>query len=197
MNQEQVRGQVDGLFSTPLWQFHYPAHEQIQADMLAEVNRMLLDPLSRSDRPRSNVGGWRSRDLPLRDAPWCELFEFIVGAVSAVINPDTKFRVQAWVNLHEADGYNVPHVHSRCIISGAYYLCVPKGSGGIILEDPRPQAVFHDLKSVCRLELEEYRVTVPVEEGLLLLFPSWLSHATEPNRAEGSRVSIPINVLPG
>lgn len=192
----EMEGRVDALFSTPLWRIRCPVHERIKPPLIAEIERMRLDPRQKSDEQRSNIGGWRSADLPLDHSPWREFAEFVHGCVMGILNQDVPFVLQAWVNLHDRNGYNRSHVHPGCLLSGVYYLRAPEGSGAIILEDPRPQAAFQALHDVCRLSLEESKAVVPAREGMLLLFPSWLSHSTEPNGAESSRISIPVNVMP-
>ena len=195
MNQPERTESLHGIFSTPLWVFRHFLDEENHPKMIAEIDRLRSIPDSRSDSSRSNVNGWRSKDLQLTDEPWRELFKSVSSALSRIIRPSIKVKIQAWVNVHDHNGYNKPHIHSGCIISGIYYLSVPEGSGSLVVEDPRPQAVFHNLNGLCFSDFEEYRATIPPEEGMLIFFPSWLSHCTEPSRAESPRISIPINVV--
>ena len=38
-------------------------------------------------------------------------------------------------------------------------------------------------------------VVVRVEEGALLVFPSWLVHSVDPNRSDRARISASFNVM--
>ena len=40
------------------------------------------------------------------------------------------------------------------------------------------------------------RYQVQVEEGDIVLFPSWLEHFTEPSTFSGKRITISLNVMP-
>ena len=77
-------------------------------------------------------------------------------------SPDDLF---VWATVHQACIGHLPHVHESSQASGVYYVSAPPGSGALVLEDPRgPRPPFTN------------RVINRPREGLLIIFPPWLSH---------------------
>ena len=69
------------------------------------------------------------------------------------------------------------HRHRTSIISGAYYPKCPITSAGLTFKNPL------DPYKMCELgeketEFNAIKTTLPVQEGYLFLFPSWLEHGT-------------------
>jgi uncharacterized protein (TIGR02466 family) len=100
-----------------------------------------------------------------------------------------------WVNVAAPGGAVRMHNHPNNFLSGVYYLQVQEGADTINFHDPRPQA------AVVRppvTELTAYntdQVVVRVEEGALLIFPSWLVHSVDPNRSDRVRISASFNAM--
>ena len=87
-----------------------------------------------------------------------------------------------WSNVHEPGSKHHPHQHPNSFLSGVYYPYIPecKDPGNIIFIDPRhaKNMVHADfVKSSC---ISNRQIWVTPKTGLLLLFPSWLEHGTEP-----------------
>jgi uncharacterized protein (TIGR02466 family) len=87
------------------------------------------------------------------------------------------------------------HVHYGTDFVGIYYLRVPlqidgrdDGAGFLILRDPRP--AMH----VTRLDHQKTLEAIRPDEGMLLLFPGYLSHAVRPFWGSGERISINFNI---
>jgi uncharacterized protein (TIGR02466 family) len=100
-----------------------------------------------------------------------------------------------WVNVAAPGGAVRMHNHPNNFLSGVYYVQVQEGADSINFHDPRPQT------AVVRppvTELTAYnadQVVVRVEEGDLLVFPSWLSHSVDPNRSDRVRISASFNAM--
>ena len=84
---------------------------------------------------------------------------------------------------------DTPHNHLPYHFSAVYYPKVPKlvsPEGNLILFDPR-----ENFGGGAPAQL-------PPEEGMMVLFPSWLKHSVVPlNRTEGERISISLNAIIG
>jgi len=102
-----------------------------------------------------------------------------------------------WYTIYDK-GKNVEeHFHPNSIISGVYYLKCPKDCGDIIFLDNT-----YNYKNYCvnisQLKTftypREHRVTP--EEGMILLFPSWLSHKTDFNKSDEDRIMFAFNLVP-
>ena len=48
-----------------------------------------------------------------------------------------------WANINPSYSYNKTHTHPNSMWSGVYYIKVPKNSGKLFLEDPRPGPNTH------------------------------------------------------
>lgn len=89
----------------------------------------------------------------------------------------------SWCNHYTKEGNIKPHRHELSVVSGAYYPFID-GYGGQLLFD-NPGNVFK-INEVSQ-EFNEYNrqnFGVDVYPGLLVLFPSWLTHYSENNQAE-------------
>ena len=92
-----------------------------------------------------------------------------------------------WVNLLKSGGHHSGHIHPHSIISGTFYVEVPRGSGAIRFEDPRLPLMM------AAPPRPETFVTVEPRPGLLLLWESWLRHEVLPGSGRGERLSISFN----
>jgi len=97
--------------------------------------------------------------------------------------------LEGWFLDYGIGGYQTPHTHPGSVWSGVYYLSVETKNvppAKLRLYDPR---VRNFLKSS-----HDNIVKVTPSSGLLVVFPSWLEHDTQINKAENSRISIAFNV---
>ena len=109
--------------------------------------------------------------------------------------PD-RVRITAWGVILDEGAYQVPHIHPSAWLSGVYYVALPlalgaddDGTAGWI-EFGRPYWDF-------RIRAEPETRLIEPEEGLMLLFPSYMFHRTLPFDGSGERISIAFDVLRG
>jgi hypothetical protein len=105
--------------------------------------------------------------------------------------------VCSWVSVHSKGSMHERHSHVASTISGVFYCRVPPGSGAIRFHDPRGQ---HKIMESTMAPLPKYgdaadvllgpaggvppfrgSYAVPVSEGMMVLFPSWLLHQVRPH----------------
>ncbi len=91
-----------------------------------------------------------------------------------------------WVNLMPEGCYHAFHHHPRSVVSGSYYVDVPKGSAPLRIEDPRA-TLF--MASPARKIQEDF---FP-KSGEIILFESWLKHEVPPGTSKGVRISVSFN----
>ncbi len=99
----------------------------------------------------------------------------------------------------KGEGNQQPHVHIDGYLSGCYYVTIPQeiasddnGRDGVILggfEAGRPPEEL-GLKAAFPSR------TIKPKEGMMVLFPAYLYHATVPFRSSERRISIAFDVLP-
>ena len=107
-----------------------------------------------------------------------------------------NIRITAWGVILDEGAYQVPHIHPSAWLSGVYYVALPPalgtgddGTAGWI-EFGRPYWDF-------QIRAEPETRLIEPEEGLMLLFPSYMFHRTLPFSGAGERISIAFDVLRG
>ena len=177
----------------------------------------LLDALSRSVRVLANeddagrrwsrdhrYAGYTSyaslNDLPRRDPAFADLAKALNRhaakfAQECAFELPRKPRLDSlWVNLLKSGGHHSGHIHPHILISGTFYVEVPKGAGAIRFEDPRlPLMMSAPPRSKDAPEELTSFVSVEPRRGLLLMWESWLRHEVLPGTGRGERLSISFN----
>jgi uncharacterized protein (TIGR02466 family) len=100
-----------------------------------------------------------------------------------------------WVNVLRPGGRHPSHIHPQSVLSGTYYVAVPRASAAIRFEDPRLGMMMAAPAplSGCRLERQRFVNLIP-KVGDLLLWESWLRHEVPVHRARGVRISVSFNL---
>lgn len=102
-----------------------------------------------------------------------------------------------WSNVQNNGSSHPMHQHPNSFISGVFYLQVPEDfeKGKIVFDDPRisKNMQYADFKkNSC---ISNRCIWIEPKEDILLLFPSWLVHGTQPFLTKGNnkRISISFN----
>lgn len=99
-----------------------------------------------------------------------------------------------WVNVMPQGTTHSFHHHPLSVVSGTFYVKVPKGSSGIQFEDPRHSLMMatppRNSKAPTTL-LPHF--TVNPKQGDLVLFESWMKHQVPPQPVQDERVSVSFN----
>ena len=117
---------------------------------------------------------------------------------------EIKWQINAWANINRKGHSNEFHVHPGCFWSGVYYVddggCSKDKSlaGEFVIMDPRGAAPSMYAPAFCfrgpggnTLGATEL---VSPKNGIIMIFPAWLSHAVRPYHGEGERISISFNL---
>lgn len=155
----------------------------------------------------SNIGGWQSKHAEVyetnSDNHVSKLFEVVMerfGDYTSTLTPINdvliNFKMVYWYNVNYYNDYNAPHAHiaqtndteehEKNILSGCYYLKKPENSGNIVFCSQKQY-----LKGIFEDPLD---TIIEVNEGEIILFPSDKMHYVEPNKSNGSRVSLAFNI---
>ena len=106
-----------------------------------------------------------------------------------------------WANINYPGSYNKQHLHPNSQWSGVYYVKVPKNSGSLFVEDPRPGPNHLLPRRVEGIPRALWRVIIyPAIEGQMIMFPAWVPHGVEINESKekgekGWRVSVAFNFI--
>ena len=192
------------LFVTKLYEAELTHHPLLNA--LAHSIRALAegDEAGRRWSRQHGYAGYTSyaslNDLPRRDPAFGDLAKLLTRhaaefAKECAFDLARKPKLDSlWVNLLKAGGHHSGHIHPHSIVSGTFYVEVPKGSGSIRFEDPRLGLMMAaPARSADAPEDIRSFVTVEPRTGLLLLWESWLRHEVLPGRGRGERLSISFN----
>lgn len=189
----------------------------VEVGNAAALNKHLLDAIyAERDKDqdgiaRSNfkeLGGWHSQNYLHRDPAYAELVGHINGATAKMSSELGYSKKQVmtigtmWSIINPPGSANRAHVHPGCTWSGVYYIQAPKDAGQIEFIDPRTahlmnQPIYEANKRRPRDCWTKVRF-VPTA-GKMLIFPSWLYHAVDPNlsKEEGdaaNRIIISFNI---
>lgn len=193
---------VEPVFATPVIVRHLPDAERINGALEPAI---LAQKAKHPGIRRSNVGGWHSETDFFR---WGgEASHELARAVILLADANTTdlraasegrrgWTLEAWANVNEAGASNAPHNHGGCYWSAVYYVRVNEGEGGeLVLHDPRlPALDMHAPHLRFRHGGAEQMVKTKPRAGMLILFPSWLTHSVAPWEGPGLRISVAINL---
>ena len=99
-----------------------------------------------------------------------------------------------WVNVMTRQVVHGLHLHPLASISGTYYVRTPRGCSGLKFEDPRLDRYMAAPPRRTRARRDnQVWVTVPAEQGRVVLFESWLRHEVAPNPTDAERISVSFN----
>ena len=120
--------------------------------------------------------------------------------VKEILNPKQEldfYITQSWLNVVKPGGSIKLHYHANSIISGAFYVSTEEDDK-IHFLNPNTQQT----KPMILIEPNEgnpfnaNKWSFPVENNVLVLFPSWLEHSVEPNKkATRNRISFSFNTF--
>lgn len=200
------------LFTTPVMAESWRGASQFNADL----HRVILAHEAKSKGvQKSNLQGWQSEIDMLN---WggeaakrlsdhvVQRCEELTTDIAASGQRRFRWSPEMWANVSRLGASNMAHCHPGAFWSAVYY--VDDGYGGspdkalggqLLLIDPRfPMLRMRTPDLRYRASEDDYdnqEVWMRPQTGLLIMFPSWLSHAVMPYLANGARISIAINVV--
>jgi uncharacterized protein (TIGR02466 family) len=186
------------IFSTPVWNSYlpdFPTYRQEFLDCVKEFRK------NNEGISKSNINGYQSPMFLTREPALQPLFEYVcqIGLKAIfdlqLVDCDV-YLTAAWVNFNESrNHYNAEHIHQDTF-SGVFYLQIPEKSGKLSLTNPGLNplwqgAMLTDKKNKFNAD----RIRIDPEEGQIFVWPSYLSHAVEPNEHDETRISISFNII--
>ena len=154
-------------------------------DLFAEKGRLI---------ERSNMAGLQYDNYLNADLSDAILRTFPRVEGKIVKNPF----VYMWVNRNPKGARNSRHTHitytRNLLLSGVYYVKVPKDSGRIRFYDPRNISIMNPPDYEYYHDSQLYNFIEP-QEDMILFFPSWFEHDVEENKSNDERISIGFNIF--
>lgn len=103
--------------------------------------------------------------------------------------PRTSFRISGWAVCLESNGYQLRHTHPEARVSGVLYISLPTDMN---LNDAKQGALYFSDRPGMSNQKCHY---VTPQEGLLVMFPSYIPHETVPFTSEQKRICIAFNLI--
>ena len=191
------------LFTTPTIEHVWSDADQLNDDLRAVILRKEHESPGEN---RSNVGGWHS--VGNFDQWGGEPGQELIRRIGELVNTATgryyelyggkepiRWRITTWANVSRRGDYNRGHVHPGCTWSGVYYVDAgdaqanDKDSGLLVLVHPVGAATMTFFPGLT----PDYHAFKPIS-GLMVAFPSYLSHEVQPYRGDRPRISIAFNI---
>jgi uncharacterized protein (TIGR02466 family) len=153
----------------------------------------------------SNVGGYQSKqlDLQLIETYYPELkkmldqFKFDINKL--IKKDDYLTLTNVWININKSGNYNNLHVHPNSIISGSFYVSIPKK-----IKDGEAQIEFTRSREFSDFSMENHLSNMDdifkwqsmwyrPKNSDLVLFPSYILHRVAAHFSDEDRISIAFN----
>ena len=190
------------LFPTAIWMVEFNDYEAI--------NRGILDEMARVDWEAEHARSGRAAEVRDRYQEDVFITPELVPSVSAVLSAfvycceriaeesewdlrNNEIRVSdLWAHVTPPGRNTQSHHHLPDHLSCAYYVRTPDDCGNLRLLDDRKYRIGEPISATPNA-LTGHWMDIPAKEGLMVIFPSWVSHQVGENRAGEARVSISMN----
>ena len=110
----------------------------------------------------------------------------LIGNISEI--PSSELQ-DSWITKTKKGNYAHVHTHGLTDIAGVYYISTNGKDGDLSFENLNNllsgNYIYHVIGQ---------KVSAPLENGLLLLWPGNLSHSTEVNTTDNERLSLSFNI---
>ena len=184
----------------------YADAADFEAALVEEIKRnptLKADPVGKATKNGFQTGGLPQageRAIPA-------LLDAIRGAVDAieiqlaessreafVEKRPARARLRAWAVVVPGEGRQVAHIHPDGWLSGVYYVRAPE----VIRGEARAGCLVLGSLEVAGKGVEPPWGTrdIKPEPGRMVVFPSYIPHATLPTNAPGERICISFDVIP-
>lgn len=149
------------------------------------------------DYNKYGVTSYYSKNL-LNDEKWFPVIGFIhdfsAAMISTVYDGKDSVILNMWTTIYPQGAFVPSHIHDNSLLSGVFYAKAKPNCGNLIFEDPAHIAKNMSSRGANVFPTLPTRHTQEVEDGMMVLFPSWLPHQTQPNKSGEDRIIISFNV---
>ncbi len=187
-----------GILHTDLWWSQIPEFSSLNHSLLAEIRDYQNSNPQRD--PLANPGCWRgSTDF----SSWPTILENAIGMLKSIHQhyihtgapcanimnySSDRFESDFWANINKPGSVNAIHSHSDWHWSGVYYV-QGKDTGDIAFYSNQ----YLNQQTRQGLPFGQ-SFTISPEDGMLLIFPSYLYHEVLKNESDKERVNIAFNI---
>ena len=124
----------------------------------------------------------------------------LYDANSLNIVSDIRYKIlSSWVNKHPPKHSAHRHAHPNSMFTGVLYIDIPDNSGTFTFEIPMSSATWVTGTIQPRVNshniFNSKRWSLPVKNGVCILFPSHVEHYVSENKSNYDRYTIAFNVM--
>ena len=172
---------LDNLFATPVWTEVFDDHEILNTKLLEEG---LISSRGRNyfDIPTPGIQDLKNRVT--------SRFESIIKESDFA---GKNLVLKSRQNIVEPFMSDTPHYHHGVLV-GVYYVSTPEKCGDMLIHDPRGSIYWENLNFIPDDPFKTKRTRtyhrIYPKSGLLVIFPSFLTHSVETNLSNEKRISI-------
>ena len=194
---QTIKFGINGIFSTPVY-----GSANIKKITKAELD-FVEEQKSRVTTNKSNLTTVQSINTHvLEDSAFKDLKNVIdqhlntyLKQVVCPAEEDIKIYItQSWLNYTNIDQFHLVHNHPNSFLSGVFYLKADKEIDGIHFTKP----AVHGILNIPPKKINIYNSTdwgFKIDEGALIIFPSWLHHYVESKKDNKERISLSFNTF--
>ena len=195
------KNEIIKIFADPIFKYKLDNFENVNKDLEKYIYNLYAE--DNKGIKRSNQGGWHSQSFQLgikdtiQNKFAIKIQEYILNCFQNMgwKTKDKNIRIkEMWAIINKKENFNVIHTHPNCYLSSAYYVKASKNCGGFIAENPNIAKRYAYPQIANRNELNVEAARIEIEEGDLLLFPSYLPHKVDKNESGEDRIVISFNV---
>ena len=192
-NSDALNSKEITLFPTQIWIFP-PDEKLLESVKIMERKALELreSTMESEETLASGRGIWRMKS-PHLNAHFKQATDRIEILLSATCKrlslPAGRRKFDTWLNVNDPGSYQVQQHQSPNLLSGYFYLSDIQESGKIIFKDPRTARQCFRETQIGPLE-----VPLSTTAGGAAIFPSWLEHYAEENRAINPTACISFNL---
>ena len=189
------------LFPEPIFKYKINNFENLNEKLSKYIYKLKEE--DREGLKRSNKGGWHSKFFPLGiDGTIQNEFALITQKYIANVfhnygwkTKDVPIRIsEMWAIINKSDDFNVIHTHPNSYLSAAYYVRAPKNCGKFEVECPNIAKRNSHPEIEKQNDLNIEAVSIDINDGDLIIFPSYLPHKVAKNESGEDRIVISFNV---
>lgn len=102
-----------------------------------------------------------------------------------------------WANITQPNNWHHMHIHPNSLFSGILYIKTPENCGATIFQDPRMASRMIEPSYTEINTFNSAEFSVPPRKGVMLMWPSYISHAVQYGTAkeDEDRIVVSFNIM--
>ena len=192
---------IHSYFAHPVFQYKLQNYQDHNKELIKYIYQLYAD--DKEGVKKTNINGWHSKPFNFseKESAAIKFFKATQVYVADVLKKYGWFYDHnkivcnsMWSIINKKDNFNIEHTHPNNYISASYYVKAPKDCGRFSVTNPNTINRDKFPKQVNRTEFNRNVAQINVEEGDLLIFPSYLPHYVEPNKSDEDRIVVSFNI---